>query len=439
MTKQILSVLTVLLVSPLLLFSQNNYDDITVMHYNLLNYRNSTSYCTASNNSTGTKEDGLKTIIQYKDPDIVTFNEVGSAINNIARLDQNVMNVDGVTKYAYTDYQATNGSDLMNVIFYNNEVLEVYSKTSITQNLDNTHIVRLIDVTTFYHKDPVLEQTLDTNFLTVFTAHLKAGNTTADRGDRAKATAAIMNYISNHPEIENYILTGDLNTYNGNHDPFQNLVGSSAADSRFYDPMQMVGNWNNSASFSYVHTQSTRSVSNGCFSGSGLDDRFDFILINGSIRNDENRIEYIDGSYEALGQDGNRFNGAIDDPANNSEPTDIIQALYNVSDHLPIFLDLRMTYSAPVGINDQDLSSFSVRAKQPSSGQLALLPKGSGNTQGSIRIYNILGQTVFNSEHIEFTDGTWINIPVENLPQGVLIIQTQLNNGLSNTLKIVKS
>ena len=431
------AILTILFINPVL--SQQSSDTITVMHYNITNYRNTTSYCTGTNNPSDVKEDGIKLIVQHKNPDIICFNEVGNSLNNLSKLLDNSLNVDGETKYLYTDYQATSSTDLMNVIYYNTEVLELYSKDAITDNLDNTSIVRLIDVTTFYHLDPSLSETLDTNFLTVFTAHLKAGSSSSDEAKRAQATAAIMDYIANHEEIEDFILTGDLNTYSGNDDEFQNLVTGNTASTRFYDPMDMIGNWNNSASYSYVHTQSTRSSSNGCYSSGGMDDRFDFILVSKSVKNDEDRIGYIDGSYEALGQDGNRFNGSINSPTNNSESADIIDALYNVSDHLPVFLDLKFTYSAPVGTKDIYNENLIVKVKQPIDENLSLKVSGANGENSSVTIYNILGQKVWNKEDVSFNNNSWVNLSVDNLPQGVLIVQIQLSNGLSKTLKVVKS
>ena len=42
-----------------------------------------------------------------------------------------------------------------------------------------------------------------------------------------------------------------------------------------------------------------------------MDDRFDFILASNEIMKNVDKIEYISGTYKALGQDGNRFNGSI--------------------------------------------------------------------------------------------------------------------------------
>ena len=55
-------------------------------------------------------------------------------------------------------------------------------------------------------------------------------------------------------------------------------------------------------------------------------------------------------SYHALGQDGNRFNGSIVSPQNDAIPANVAQALYNMSDHVPVIADFAI--DATVGVAD---------------------------------------------------------------------------------------
>ena len=57
--------------------SVSSQDTIKVMHYNLLNYGNTTSYCTTTNNSIFDKDVYMKTIVDYVRPDVITCNEMG--------------------------------------------------------------------------------------------------------------------------------------------------------------------------------------------------------------------------------------------------------------------------------------------------------------------------------------------------------------------------
>jgi hypothetical protein len=77
-----------------------------------------------------------------------------------------------------------------------------------------------------------------------------------------------------------------------------------------------------------------------------MDDRFDQILVSDYIINGTDKVAYINGSYTAVGQDGLHFNQSlISLPQNTSVPPDVLNALYNMSDHLPVTLDLKISSS----------------------------------------------------------------------------------------------
>ncbi len=418
--------------------AQNEFEIATLFNYNILNYRNSTSQCNGTTNSSSDKEDGLKVLIKHTDPDIICLQEVGNNPVNLDRLLTNALNTDGETKYNYTNYAATSFSGLMNATFYNTEKFELYSQDAIETNLDNSNIVRLIDAITFYYKDPVLDQTLDTTFLTVFVAHLKAGNSTSDRNDRAKATAALMDYINNNPTIENFMLAGDLNVYSGSTADFDNLVSSNAPDRRFYDPIQQIGSWSNNASYRYTHTQSTRlsQTNGGCFSGGGMDDRFDFVLISESIKEDNARIGYINNTYKALGQDGNRFNQTINSPVNTSEPAAVIDALYEVSDHLPVVMSFTLSYSAPLGV-EKIQSTHEFSAYPGVEDELIIRHKGSTDYSGTLQLFDVTGRTLMNtSVSFLLTDEIKIHLPQH---KGLIIMTFTSNSGERTVIRTYKN
>jgi hypothetical protein len=147
------------------------------------------------------------------------------------------------------------------------------------------------------------------------------------------------------PKKENCIIMGDFNFYRSSEAGFQTLTASSPnATYQFQDPINRVGSWTGNATYADIHTQCPRTDNNGgCYSGGGLDDRFDFILMNRHLINDSAGIRFIPGSYKALGNDGQHFNSNINSsPVNTSAPAAVISALYLASDHLPVQADLRV-------------------------------------------------------------------------------------------------
>jgi hypothetical protein len=105
-------------------------------------------------------------------------------------------------------------------------------------------------------------------------------------------------------------------------------------------------------------TQSTRTVAIDGGSTGGMDDRFDMILFSDDMQTGSKGAKYISGSYRAVGQDGLRLNSSLLDPVNNSEPTNVINALYYMSDHLPVYMEVAV--GGNVGVDEEVINSLKV-------------------------------------------------------------------------------
>ena len=314
------------------LYSAN--DTIRVMQYNLLNYGNYTSYCTASNNNIDDKDESLISIINYAQPDIFSVNEISENPYYQQHLLDVVLNINGISYYQKAEGTNIAGSTIVNMLYYNSDKLGLSFQDVIETDIRDINLYRL------FYKPQNGCPISDTIFLNCITAHLKSGNTSSSRVQRANMTLAVMNYINNQGLIGNTIFMGDFNIYSSTEDAYKNLTENFSTDIRFFDPINTPGNWHSSPSYAFVHTQSTHSTSNGCCASGGMDDRFDFILLSERIINFQENIGFISGTYTSLGQDGLHFDQSINYPQNNSAPEYVIEAIYNMSDHLPVYIDL---------------------------------------------------------------------------------------------------
>ncbi len=61
----------------------------------------------------------------------------------------------------------------------------------------------------------------------------------------------------------------------------------------------------------YIHKVPEQSEFGGGSTG-GLDDRFDFILFTGDVNSGANKVQYVNNSCKAFGNDGNHLNDALD-------------------------------------------------------------------------------------------------------------------------------
>jgi endonuclease/exonuclease/phosphatase family metal-dependent hydrolase len=396
---------------PAILFSQ---EEITVMHYNLLMYGNYTSWCTSTNNPYLEKTEYLKTIVEYVNPDILTVNEISDNTFYHNYLLDNALNVNGANYFQMGNPSNVGNSYIMNQIYYNSEKFQFHSYSVVPTN------VRDIDIFTLYFLTPDLKFTNDTVFLNCIVAHLKAGSYPENEAERANETNLLMNHLEEINATGNYLFLGDFNLYSNAEPAFQNLINFPNEDIRFYDPLNKMGSWHNNSYYEDIHTQSTHTGS-GCPSGGGMDDRFDFILASDEILEGADHVEYIEDSYLAIGQDGQHFNQSlISSPTNTSVPADVLEALYGMSDHLPIRLKLLIDNN--VGIAESGIRDFNISTNNPVSNNLSLRIAVRESSRFQIEICNLWGQRLY-SETVSVSSSQTILIPMKAFMPGMYMLR----------------
>jgi len=402
-------------------FSQ---DTIKILTYNLLNFNNITQNCNESNNPILTKVNSLTKILNYTKPDIIGLNEIGSNEETLNILKNQVLNkIDG-KNYSLINYISPN-SNITNVLIYNNKKFILDTFIIIPTPIRETIYAKL------FYNSPDL-QLGDTVFIQPIVTHLKAGSSLEDQEKRNQQTEVLMNNLSNLKYKKNLILMGDLNVYSSTEQCFQNLINYPVTEIKFFDPINKLGNWHNNQNYALYHTQSTRLNSNDCFSGGGLNDRFDFILLSFHIINNTNKVSYVSNSYKTLGQDGYRFNQELIYPINYSEPHDIIDALYQLSDHLPVTLKLVIHQTPYYKVNHNYLQNelCSIYYYNNSLNVNCDIFQ-SNNT--NLEIFDVSGKSIFKKT-IHTINSENFKIPI-HLKKGIYILKiSNLNYNITNKL-----
>ncbi len=347
-------------------YSVKAQDTVRLMQYNLMQYLQSPyGGCTSTNNSLDVKDASLKTIIPYVNPDIITVNEIGITQAHVTRILNNVLNINGVNYWKAGQLTSQSGGTIANMMFYDSRKLTLKSSTSVPTIVRDFNIYRL------YFNTPDLEQG-DTVFFVSIVGHMKAGTT--DTADRYTMTQSLMSKLNNWGVSDNYVLSGDFNVYTSNESFYQLLLNYPNTAIRFYDPINSPGNWNNNSQFKNIHTQSTH-TSGDCFSTGGLDDRFDHIMVSSQVLNGFDNLQALPSTYHALGQDGNRYNGTIISPTNNIIPTNVANALYSMSDHLPVIMDFLVYYTNAGVSSNSKLNTADIKTQNPIQGDIKLFIK----------------------------------------------------------------
>jgi len=293
---------------------------IRVVTYNILNWP---SFDIAG------RYDDHQVVMDALDADIIIVQEIESqnGVNNYLTY---CLNATVPGEYGAALF--VNGPDTDNAIFYKNSVVD-----TVTSETIYTDVRWTMDYTV-----QLEGYTGDAGQLHLLSTHLKAGSSSSDEDVREDQCNDIRAHMNAYPSGTNFIFGGDLNVYSSSDAGYQVLLASQADnDGRCFDPINQPGSWHDSYTYRHIHTQSPRETSTGSYTGGGMDDRFDQLLISASLE-DGSGMDYVVGSHTAYGNDGYRLNGDINDPVNQVVSAAIADALYYASDHIPVYLELQL-------------------------------------------------------------------------------------------------
>ena len=318
--------------------------ELRVMAYNLLNFPNGKS-CGTSNHNLSGRADTLRTILAYERPDVLLVNELQTEAGADSVLAV-ALRWPGAPQYAraaFVPNRSTSTKTNNNGFFYNSDKLTLYAQTEILTG------VRDVGKYTVYVNDPRLALTQDTVFLDFYTAHLKSSDTAADRDKRHLACLDVQQHLNAQPAPRNGIIGGDFNLYRSSEAAYQTLLGGTYP---FADPAAAPGNWDNNPAFTQWHTQATRlsgdPVTN-CGIPGGIDSRFDFLLNSGAVMSGSANVQYVAGSFEVVGNEGQlNEQHILAARGASSYPDTVLEALFYSSDHLPVVQDLVVTHPTAV-------------------------------------------------------------------------------------------
>ncbi len=294
--------LILIIMSAGFLFSNTNF---RVMSYNALNF-----------DGTSRLSD-FQTVLENSEPDILICQEIKSEAGANAML--SVLNA-AIGGYARSAFILD--TDLNNMLYYKTSIGTLVSQDEI--NTSPRDISEYI-------------MNIDGNTIRFYSCHLKAS--TGYEAERLAAVAILRNHLNGLSEGTEFIIVGDMNFYTSSETGYLKFIADETNNiGKAEDVCTEVGNWHENASYSDVHTQSTRETSFGGGAGGGLDDKFDFIFGNYEINNSSG-IEYSSGTFTSYGNDGAHFDQSINDGTNSAVPANVADALYEASDHLPVYAD----------------------------------------------------------------------------------------------------
>jgi len=391
--RAILAFVVLLLLNQNLIYAQQ-HEIVRIATYNILNYPNSYTQRNAS----------FVTVLNEVEPDILVVQEITSQFG-----------VDefrsGVLGDEYVAGLFINGDDTDNAIFFKDSLFTFISNVPISTELR--------DISQF-----TLVHNFSGDTLIIYSVHLKASDGSTNEQRRLAEVTVLRNVTDNLPPGTSFMVIGDFNIYYANEPAYQKLINQSTSG-YLLDP-QFAGNWHNNVAYASIHTQSTCGLLSGCpngGSGGGMDDRFDMILYSQAV-SDTGGINYIDNSYVPFGNDGQHFNNSINEPPFNIITQLVANALYNASDHLPVYADFDFGIVSDVEIIAADEMSYLLQQNYPNPFNPTTTIKFTiSDLQFTIlKVYDVLGNEVATLINEEKPSGSYeVEFNGSGLPSGIYI------------------
>jgi hypothetical protein len=397
------------------LFSQEN---IKMMFYNVLNY---------PLQEPASRIQDLGVIIDDYRPDVFMICELNNeeGANNILNVMQ-AINADykrAVFQLNTSDDNLGDQNDLQNMLYYDSSkfILENQFIVTTTYRDFNHYVLKL--------KTANID--IDPKYLDVFITHLKSSSGTANQQLRLEMVNDFVAYLETLPSNSNVVFGGDLNLYTSLEPAFQELIDATN-NITFVDPAERVGSWSNNTNYLDVFTQSTRTASGLGGATGGFDDRFDFILTSENMLTNSD-LYFVPDSYQVYGNNNNPncYNQEINSiDCDGAEFSSTIRdALYVMSDHLPVTIELHTTES--LSTNDVVYKNgIKIVGSNVVTERITLSIRE--NNINSLAIYNTLGQKI---SELKTNNASNLNIDVSKLASGVYYIIS--SNKVTEPLKFV--
>ena len=396
-------VATIFCITFLQIYSQ---DTLKIMYYNLLDFPVSQP----------DRIDTLKKILVHAKPDVLVVNELTSFGGGV-QIKDNALNVGSVTNYESAIFY--DGPDTDNLLFYNSNKLGLASQYQIPT------VLRDISEYKMYYKEPGMSTATDTTFLYFYSLHLKAGSQQSEMDQRYVEAQALKTYLDNNNRTNNLFVGGDFNFYeNGEQGCQEILTGGTVV---LNDPVNKMGLWHANFGYKAYHTQSTR-MNQGYAGGAGggMDDRFDFIFTSNDVLSGSSGVLYLDDTYEAFGQDGNHYNGDIYIPNNTIVPQDIATALFYMSDHIPVCMQVILGGDVAVMEQNELIETAFLNNENELN---IFLNKNVKSLE--IKILDLSGQLIMNNNYFYSSE---IKMQLNEIPSGIYLASV-LADGKFSTFK----
>jgi hypothetical protein len=147
-------------------------------------------------------------------------------------------------------------------------------------------------------------------------------------------------------------------------------------------------------------------------------------------------MKLLTNTYHALGNDGQHFNKNINDsPTNTAAPESIINALYHMSDHLPILTKIKV--DANVGIDEMVSDISSIRFQNPSKADFQISIQLKKPQSVKLEIYDVFGRLMIFKNLNSSNESLTFSLSLNSLADGAYVLKLTDENNLISSRKFI--
>jgi endonuclease/exonuclease/phosphatase family metal-dependent hydrolase len=289
----------------------------------------------------------LTTIVEYARPDILALVKVGvpGRIAPVRFEEQVEKTLNAAARVQYATCPVTNRADGDDVqmLFYNAALFRFISVEAMISLRTDFDMYRLRPV----------KATDEAHDLYLVVIHTESGDNSKGRDKELKSLADALN--SRFPKGGNVVIMGDFNLRSTAEAGYKALTQKGDAATRFADPpfaldgtLSYPADWAKNpedyAAFLTTSTREREDQPNRCGTGGGARLWFDRILLSPVMTSGKGQYNYVKGSYQTVGNDGQRLGRSANSasPENHSVPKEVSEAIYQFSNKYPVMLELEM-------------------------------------------------------------------------------------------------
>jgi endonuclease/exonuclease/phosphatase family metal-dependent hydrolase len=409
----------------LFLFFSETYaqTNIKTMFYNLLYY---------PSGDPQDREDTLKDILDIYQPDIFTVCELETEAGADEILTQSIQSSrPNFARAAFVSNQSDPNPDnqLNQMVYYNTDMFTLESQ--------QTHLTYIRDIMQYTLLLKTEDQATNPIKIEYFVVHFKSSDGTTNKAirlDMANVFTAVLEDLDPNAYV---VFSGDFNLYTSSEPAYQEILDPTNAIVMI-DPINdnsSLQSWSNDTpTYTAMHTQATRvNQQNGNGAFSGLDDRFDFSFVSENLIGGS-ELFYVDGSYDAYGNNKNCYNLDINDAScTGTYSQSLRDDLYIMSDHLPVVMELQTPQNLLAVDEFSSENNLRILGSNLIDNNVSLYISPS-LFNSDLYIYNQLGQIV---KTVETSTSNQILVDVSNFPTSVYVIKSATKKFI-NPIKFVK-